>query len=494
MMGRTPLHVAASAGHTDLVKWLLKATADPAMKDKQGNTPLNDAVLAKRDRVAQLIRQEHPSQRFLCPFSGVLMCQAAFNGALADIKRFILNGVSVNEADYDGRTALHLAACEGHVECVEYLLENKANVESKDRFGGTPLEDAVRHNFDVRNVKQVQTILRGQGSSLKNSLTNYIIKMCEFAATGMIEKIMVLSENGVDVGQGDYDGRTPLHLAACNGQTAVLELLLRQQTVVINAVDRFGGTPYEDALRHERKGAAAILEEAGGIRTGDPRLKDVVLKQDAARQAKQKATQEPKVEHMVNNSQESSALRLTTGKLSTEIAEQRSKVETILQRVVWAIKGLDARLKVSKGNIPLNDREFLKSANHLLELSNTMREVVIASRAALDAEMGSEEGPVDCLIWKHATKVYMHEAEFLDRQLRGFLIVARSIRRITKEVVKLSKRQRLAASDGSPGRPGRAQWRFSPSTSSQRSIRSMSRTRSNTSSTLLKPVLESHAV
>jgi len=161
--------------------------------------------------------------------------------------------------------------------------------------------------------------------------------------------------------------------------------------------------------------------------------------------------------------------------------------------VVWAIRGLDARLKASKGNIPLHDREFLKAANHLLELSNTMREVVIASRAALDAEMGSEEGPVDCLIWKHATKVYMHEAEFLDRQLRGFLILARSIRRITKEVVKLSKRQRLAESDGSPARPGRAQWRFSPSTFSQRSIRSMSRTRSSASSTLFKPVLESHA-
>ena len=444
-MGRTPLHVAASAGHTDLVKWLLKATADPAMKDKQGNTPLNDAVLAKRDRVAQLIRQEHPSQRFVCPFSGVLMCQAAFNGVLADIKRFILNGVSVNEADYDGRTALHLAACEGHIECVEYLLECKANVHSKDRFGGTPLEDAVRHNFDVRNAKQVQTILRGQGSSLKNSLTNYTIKMCEYAATGMIEKIVVLLENGVDVGQGDYDGRTPLHLAACNGQTAVLEFLLNQKSVVVNALDRFGGTPYEDAIRHDRKGAAAILEEAGGVRKGDPRLEEIVQKQAARRLEMMKATREPKVEHMVKNSQESSALRLTTGKLSKDIAEQRSNVETIVQRVVWAMKGFDARLKASRGNIPLHDREFVKAANHLFELSTTFREVVVASRASMDTEMGSEEGPVDCNIWKHATKVYKHEQEILDMQLRGFLVLARSIRRMTKEVVKFSKRHKLAA-------------------------------------------------
>jgi len=41
------------------------------------------------------------------------------------------------------------------VTIVEYLLEIKADINSKDRFGGTPLEDAVRHNFEVRNAKQV---------------------------------------------------------------------------------------------------------------------------------------------------------------------------------------------------------------------------------------------------------------------------------------------------------------------------------------------------
>lgn len=65
---------------------------------------------------------------------------------------------------------------------------------------------------------------------------------------------------------GDYDDRTPLHLAACNGNTAVLEYLLKQETVLVNAVDRFGGTPWDDAMRHGRKGAAALLEEAGCVR------------------------------------------------------------------------------------------------------------------------------------------------------------------------------------------------------------------------------------
>ena len=32
-------------------------------------------------------------------------------------------GVDMNLGDYDGRTALHLAAAEGHARCVKFLLD-----------------------------------------------------------------------------------------------------------------------------------------------------------------------------------------------------------------------------------------------------------------------------------------------------------------------------------------------------------------------------------
>ena len=32
-------------------------------------------------------------------------------------------GVNMNLGDYDGRTALHLAAAEGHIRCVRFLLD-----------------------------------------------------------------------------------------------------------------------------------------------------------------------------------------------------------------------------------------------------------------------------------------------------------------------------------------------------------------------------------
>ncbi|PSS04346.1 Serine/threonine-protein kinase [Actinidia chinensis var. chinensis] len=51
-------------------------------------------------------------------------------------------GVEPNLGDYDKRTALHLASCEGHTEVISLLLGKGADVNSTDRWGRTPLSDA----------------------------------------------------------------------------------------------------------------------------------------------------------------------------------------------------------------------------------------------------------------------------------------------------------------------------------------------------------------
>lgn len=52
-------------------------------------------------------------------------------------------GIDVNSIDLDGRTALHIAACEGHVEVVKLLLSRKANIDARDRWGSTVLTTPI---------------------------------------------------------------------------------------------------------------------------------------------------------------------------------------------------------------------------------------------------------------------------------------------------------------------------------------------------------------
>ena len=55
----------------------------------------------------------------------------------------------MNQADYDGRTALHLAACENHIEIVEFLINiGKVKKNPKDRWNNTPLDEATKLNHN----------------------------------------------------------------------------------------------------------------------------------------------------------------------------------------------------------------------------------------------------------------------------------------------------------------------------------------------------------
>ena len=57
-MGRTPLHLAVSAGHFDCVKALLESKADISITDYNGKTPKQTAVLSSKSNIVRLLRSE----------------------------------------------------------------------------------------------------------------------------------------------------------------------------------------------------------------------------------------------------------------------------------------------------------------------------------------------------------------------------------------------------------------------------------------------------
>jgi glutaminase len=72
------------------------------------------------------------------------LCWAAYQGDLNEICRLVAAGVELDETDYDGRTCLHIAAAEGKIDVVKFLLAKDVNVMPKDRWDNTPIDEAKR--------------------------------------------------------------------------------------------------------------------------------------------------------------------------------------------------------------------------------------------------------------------------------------------------------------------------------------------------------------
>jgi len=130
---------------------------------------------------------------------------------------------------------MHLAASEGHIDVLAYLVD-EANVapSPQDRWGGTPLDDAIR----ARNEDAVDFLLSRGGRKGLTAMDHAQTDLCDAASKGDIALLRELTDRGHDPSQGDYDKRTPLHLAASENQLEAMRFLIDEAKVAVSPLDR----------------------------------------------------------------------------------------------------------------------------------------------------------------------------------------------------------------------------------------------------------------
>jgi len=137
------MHVAASEGHIDICRFLVERGSRINRSDRWGGSPLDDASRHRHKAVIQYLRSLGATTGSASKTTNFI--KAAAEGDFDEVEMLLISGdVDVNEGDYDKRTALHLAAGEGNVDIVKLLCEYKADINTEDRWGNRPLDDAVR--------------------------------------------------------------------------------------------------------------------------------------------------------------------------------------------------------------------------------------------------------------------------------------------------------------------------------------------------------------
>ncbi|KAM6981458.1 uveal autoantigen with coiled-coil domains and ankyrin repeats protein isoform 2-T2 [Aplochiton taeniatus] len=132
-------------------------------------------------------------------------------------------GVIPTKLDVEGRSAFHLAATRGHLDCLSLILGHHVDITAKDATGKNALHLAcknaqslcvqklLQHNCPVGNVD-----LHG-----RTALHDAVIAGCT-------SSVKLLCDSGASVNASDLDGRTPLVLATQMCHVRICQLLLER--------------------------------------------------------------------------------------------------------------------------------------------------------------------------------------------------------------------------------------------------------------------------
>lgn len=208
----------------------------------------------------------------------------------------------VNHHTKNADTALHVAAKYGDLELTKTLIEYGADVNAVGFFSQTPLHYAAHHNFpelityllksgaandksrsdtlmpihvavDMGRVEAVKAFLNHDPKQLKSCAKEARTPMYLAAMNGNTEMMKVLIANGDNINQfNPYNRHTLMHLAVIKNNLKLLDFLITNN-MDANALDGSKFTPLQCAAMQKKPSAEiamALIKAGADVNAGNP--------------------------------------------------------------------------------------------------------------------------------------------------------------------------------------------------------------------------------
>lgn len=217
---------------------------------------------------------------------GAKMIQAAEEGDMEAVDKYLAGGVDVNSLDWNEQTALIAASSKGRLEMASFLLEKLADVNLSDKDHVSALMEAAANNH-----LDVMTLLTSSGGDVeaaassgvnalwlaaseghdeivkflleKGDLSPDVVRadgvsaLLAASTEGHVETVRILLEAGANVDAKDRDDITPLISTSEKGHTGIVELLLQKKATV----DTFSVTEFSPLTLACAHGHSEIVDK-----------------------------------------------------------------------------------------------------------------------------------------------------------------------------------------------------------------------------------------
>ncbi|XP_067013103.2 transient receptor potential channel pyrexia isoform X1 [Anabrus simplex] len=238
---------AAFLNKSELLPGLLKCGAELHSCDTDGLTALHLAAFSDDVGACKFLISRGAMVNFIKKRYTPLHC-AAFGNSPSAAKLLLNNGAKI---DYykDGTsgdgTALHSAVKANSTECLQLLVESRADVNSIEPEGCSPLHLAA----DLGHVECLKILLNCEGIDVNVKTRDKQATALHLAAeNGYSECVSLLLSKGADPAEKNSRGQTALHLAARAQSLECVEALLSVGGCDVNVLDNDLRTPLHSAV------------------------------------------------------------------------------------------------------------------------------------------------------------------------------------------------------------------------------------------------------